>query len=140
MKPYEGTPGGRFNVDTDYWVNSAGDRLPVKPYSNDSMWHGILPSPEWVYFGDNTMKRALYLIHHEHEGTIAEFWHRGTGRMTVFGFGRGPRAEGWQRLMAVPTHLTIGFAEDSTFPEASRIINSSYQALDISIGSPETIP
>lgn len=135
---YEGTPGGEFNL-TDYGINSAGEKFALPEYTIDNKWNGNLPEPEWVYFGDANLNRVLYLIHHEYSDVIDEYWHFGEAGMTVFGFGRGPREEGWQRLTAVPTHLTIGFAQDNDFAVVSKVINSAFQELDISVGNPETI-
>ena len=135
---YEGTPGGEFGLN-DYWVHSSGERLSVAEYHmSKNQWQGKLPSPKWVYFGDGNMDRVLYMILHEQHEVEDQFWHFGEGGMTVFGFGRGATREHWQQLTAVPAHLTIGFAENGDFQAASRIINSAYQKLSLSVGPPET--
>ena len=82
------------------------------------------------------LKRVLDLIHHEYSDATDEFWHFAEGTMTVFGFGRGPREISWQQLTEVPTHLTIGFAEDGRFTEGTKVINSAYQELVVSVGRP----
>ncbi|MFC1712344.1 hypothetical protein ACFL6S_01680 [Candidatus Poribacteria bacterium] len=136
---YEGTPGGRFDLN-DYWVHSSGERLSVEQYHmSKNQWQGKLPSPKWVYFGDGEMDRVLYMIFHEQYDGEDQFWHFGEGGMTVFGFGRGPTQKNWQQLTTVPAHLTIGFAESGDFETASKVINSAYQELGLSIGSPETL-
>ncbi|MCX8036898.1 MAG: hypothetical protein N3D11_07580 [Candidatus Sumerlaeia bacterium] len=131
---YEGTPGGRFDAEEDYWVNSAGQRFPVAPYAEKNIWHGQLPDPQWVYFGDTKLKRVLFLAVHEPDTALDEFWHRGSGGMTVFGFGRGPRKDGWQRMTTLPVHLTLGLLETDGFAEASAQIHSAFRQLSVTIG------
>ncbi|MBM3335441.1 hypothetical protein FJY63_12335 [Candidatus Sumerlaeota bacterium] len=104
---YEGTPGGRFDAESDYWVNSAGKRFPAAPYTQKNMWHGQLPDPQWVYFGDGKLKRVLYFAVHEPDAFIDEFWHRGSGGMTVFGLGRGP-----QKVRLAAHDNTAGSSDD----------------------------
>jgi len=135
---YEGTPGGEFNL-TDFGINSAGEKFALPEHVLQNKWNGDLPAPEWVYFGDEKLNRVLYLIHHEYSDAIDEYWHFGEGGMTVFGFGRGPREEGWQRLTVVPTHLTIGFAETKSHEKVAQVINSVYQELKIIVGKPSVI-
>jgi hypothetical protein len=127
---YEGTPGGEF-TEEDYFVDSQGSRYESRNYPRDKVWRGDLPSPEWVYFGDPALRRVLFLVHHEYSNTIDEYWHFGNGGMTVFGFGRGPRAEGWQRLTQVPSRLSIGFVETDQFAEARVAIESTWQPLPV---------
>ncbi len=136
---YEGTPGGRFDAEEDYWVNSSGQRFPAAPYNEKNPWHGELPAPQWVYFGDAKFKRVLFLAVHEPDKALDEFWHRGSGGMTVFGFGRGPRKDGWQRMTALPAHLTIGFVETDVFADASAQIHSAFRDLSVTIGPPVAV-
>lgn len=130
---YEGTPGGEFTED-DYFVDSHGKRYESRSYPRDKVWNGDLPAPEWVYFGDPALRRVLFLARHESSNAIDEYWHFGNGGMTVFGFGRGPRADGWQRLTQVPSRLTIGFVETDRFAEARDTIESLWQPLPVHIG------
>ncbi len=131
---YEGTPGGEFTED-DYFVDSSGKRYNSKDHPQGKPWHGDLPPPEWVYFGDPTLTRVLFLARHEYSPVIDEYWHFGDGGMTVFGFGRGPRAEGWQRLTQVPSRMTIGFVESDDFVTARASIEGAWRDLDIRAGS-----
>ena len=135
---YEGTPGGEFTPD-DFGVNSKGEKFATDEHTIDRKWNGDLPAPEWVYFGDPNLNRVLYLAHHEYSDVIDEYWHFGAGGMTVFGFGRGPREEAWQRLTEVPTHLTIGFAESKDFKQVAQVINSAYQKIDFQVGKAQKI-
>lgn len=129
---YEGTPGGSLDAETDYWVKSSGEKMIA---AQD--WDGELPNPEWVYFGDGKMQRVLYMIHHEDDNKPDQFWQM-QHNMTVFGFGREFKGMGTYMTTA-PTHLTIGFAENGSFPEASKVINSAYRELIISAGSLEVM-
>ena len=134
---YEGTPGGAFNM-TDFFVDSSGRRFADMALYEGSAnpWHGDLPDPEWVYFGDAGMQRVMYYIHHQDDDAIDEFWNFGEGGMTVFGFGRGPRATGWQRLTQAPAQLTVGFSEDGSHSKVSSAINSVLRPITFSIGQP----
>lgn len=129
---YEGTPGGEFNL-TDYWVDSAGNRIDVAPYVISNQWQAPLPSPKWVYFGDPSLDRVLYLAFHGDHPGVDQFWHFGEGTMTVFGFGRGAREIRWRQLTEVPSRMTIGFSERSNYPEARKTIESAYRELKISV-------
>jgi hypothetical protein len=136
---YEGTPGGEFDL-RDYWVDSSGRRFEMPPYQGvQNAWHGDLPDPEWVYFGDARLDRVLFLLLHEKEPVIDEFWHFGEGGMTVFGFGRGPKAEGWQRLQRVPARFTIGFVEDTRFESVRAAVNRILEPLRLTLGAPERV-
>ena len=133
---YEGTPGGEFN-ETDYWVDSGGRRFTGPELTGKNKWNGDLPAPEWVYFGDAALDRVLYFARHEYSDAIDEYWHFGEGGMTVFGFGRGPKIHGWQRLRDVPTHLTVGFADETSHAGASSWINSAYRDVKIAVQKAE---
>lgn len=134
---YEGTPGGRYDL-TDYYVTSDGKKVDTAPFTLEHKWNGDLPDPEWVYFGDAALDRTMYYILQPSSPAMDEFWHFDEGGMTVFGFGRGPRDEGWQRLTEVPAHLTVGFAEDSSYTIVKDLVNSAYQAIETSIGKPSS--
>ena len=127
---YEGTPGGKLDVDADYWVQSSGRCRSV---SQD--WKGEIPAPEWVYFGDANTKRVLYYILHEDDDKLDQFWQM-EGNMTVFGFGRQYKCCDTY-MTTLPAHLTIGFAEDDSFQQVSKVINCAYQPLQISVTAPQ---
>ncbi|MDE0104268.1 MAG: hypothetical protein OXN89_17995 [Bryobacterales bacterium] len=128
---YEGTPGGSFDVEFDYWRDSAGKEMPMPPAAE--VWNGRLPDPQWVFFGDRRIPRGLFLALDPHDSHWDEFWHRGSGGMTVFGFGRGPKPQ-WQYLDAEPARLEIGLLED-TDPDAVRLqVESASRPLEYRIG------
>jgi hypothetical protein len=132
---YEGTPGGTFDPAFDYWFNSAGDRMPSPPVGE--RWNGRLPAPQWVYFGDAAKPRTLFLALDPADDLVDEYWHRGPGGMTVFGFGRGEKPQ-WQYLEAVPAQLTIGLIEADQFDEVSRRIESVRLDATVSVGALES--
>jgi len=131
---YEGTPGGAFDLTSDFVYRSSGTRNRV-----DGSWSGDLAAPEWVYFGDRTMRRVLYMVHHENDNA-SDSYRQMESNMTVFGFGRdnGPCCPRY--MTAAPQHFTIGFAEDSTFAVATTEINNAYQAVPVGIGTPQVRP
>jgi len=101
---YEGTPGGRLDVDGDYCVRSDGRRSAAS-----ERWSGDIAAPEWLYFGDRKLKRVLYLVHHEDDGHV-DSYRPMQKNMTVFGFGR----KGLTRHMTkVPARFTVGFCEST---------------------------
>ncbi len=128
---YEGTPGGEFDLE-DYWVLSDGRRLSVEPYGQHNIWQDTLPMPKWVYFGDSTKSRVLYLIHHTAGNEEDQFWHFGEGSMTVFGFGRGDYGTPeWQQLKKTPGRFSIGFAPVADYESAKTVIEDILTPLTI---------
>ncbi|MBN2287901.1 MAG: hypothetical protein JXQ83_01115 [Candidatus Glassbacteria bacterium] len=130
---YEGIPGGSLEVDRDYNLLSSGLRRSV---AED--WHGDIPAPEWVCFGDDSLQRVLYLAHHEDDQHSDQFWQM-RQEMVVFGFGRQYRCcDTYMDL--VPAHFTVGFAEDSSFAQVERQVASAFRPVGISVGAPERKP
>ena len=124
---YEGTPGGQFEY-SDFWVRSTGERRTLAQDEGGRF--------QWVYFGDRSLRRVLYLAHHEAD-TLPDGFRSMEANMTVFGFGRQPTSSNTTRWMtAVPQRLTIGFAEDSSI--ASATINNAFRDLTVALGAPAT--
>ncbi len=125
---YEGTPGGAFDPGGDYWVRADGTRA-----SAAQSWQGRLERPRWIYFGDPSLERVLYLVHQEDDGTSDEY--RPVDDATArFGFGRrGDEAS----LEHTPAEFTIGFAAATGHAAVTRIIDSAYRNLIISKGAIE---
>jgi len=132
---YEGTPGGKLDVDSDYCVRPGtphGVRTPASV-----KWDGDIAagsgSGEWLYFGDGD--RVLYLIHHEDDEIVDSYWPM-RGEMTVFGFGR----KGINKFMeATPAHFTIGLYDGSTYADVARVVDSAYARLSIAVGNPQIV-
>ncbi len=101
---YEGTPGGTFNKDNDYWMISDGTK---KTCAN--RYDGDIPSPEWICFGDNTLNRVLVLAHANDDNDPDKFYQMDKS-MTVFGFGRSGLTK---YLTGTGEKLTIGFVEST---------------------------
>ena len=125
---YEGTPAGKLDVERDYWVRSDGTRQPVS-----SDWSGILTDPEWVWFGDESYERVLFLAKHEYDRHPDQFWQM-QGNMTVFGFGRKPHEHPGTYMEDVPVHMTIGFVESTDFDEVFRQIRAAVTKPAIKLG------
>jgi hypothetical protein len=123
---YEGTPGGKLDLDRDYWVRSSGDKLPVS-----ESWSGSLPAPKWVYFGDEALRRVLFVIQHEDNQAQDQFWQM-QGNMTVFGFGRQYRCCE-KYLTRTPAQFTIGFAETAEFDQVKKFVDSAFRPLEIAV-------
>jgi hypothetical protein len=114
---YEGTPGGSFSASEDYYVLSDGTRADCgSSFAND------MPNPEWIYFGDKSMQRVLFLAHHTDDSHADQYWN-GSNAMTVFGFGRQSLCCG-HYLTEVPNTWSIGILEDSTFAGISATITA----------------
>lgn len=113
---YEGTPYGRLSEETNYYVTSDGSEKPASEKFAKS-----LPKPKWIYFGDISTSRFLYLYNHQNEDCI-DYYKPMEGNMTVFGFGR----DGLQKhLEKTPAVFTIGFGEGADFKTAAKRINSN---------------
>jgi len=128
---YEGTPGGELDEAGDYVVRSTGERTPAC-----RKWDGPIPDPEWVYFGAAGMDRVLYLVHHEADDLADSYWPM-RGEMTVFGFGRLGLEKFMERM---PSRFTIGFAESGQLEHATRVIDSAFREMSVSVGEPELPP
>jgi regulation of enolase protein 1 (concanavalin A-like superfamily) len=129
---YEGTPGGQFQVNSDYLRLSTGQTYALwQRFSSD-----LPDGREWSFFGDPAMNRVLYVAMHE-DNTYNDFYRTIDSNMTVWGFGRiDPCCT--QLINRVPLTFTYGFSEDSTFAGASQVINSAYKDLLVSIDFPQT--
>jgi len=103
---YEGTPAGRLDPESAWWMASDGVRRPI-----ESHYSGDLPDPEWVRFGDLSSPRVLQIESHQQDGENDQYWPM-DGQMTVFGFGREYRCCE-RRLTAVPARFTLRLARAS---------------------------
>ena len=112
---YEGTPGGDFSETDDYYVTSDGQRHACSEHLKEQ----VLPSPEWVYFGDNKVQRTLFLLHHEADQAIDQYYPM--DGMTVWGFGRNYQCCE-KYLKDTPNRFTIGFIESDQPEEVQRSI------------------
>lgn len=97
---YEGTPGGRLDLEAGWWMGSDGVRRPL-----ESHYSGDLPDPEWVEFGDPSSQRVLRIENQQKGRENDQYWPM-DGLMTVFGFGREYRCCG-KYLSGAPARFTI---------------------------------
>ena len=110
---YEGTPAGQLDLTTGFWGLPDGIRRPLT-----ETWDADIEGPEWVYFGDTTSPRVLFLINHQDDSANDQFWQM-ESNMTVWGFGRQYRCCG-RYLTQTPAQFTVGFAETTDFPSIRR--------------------
>jgi hypothetical protein len=95
---YEGPVAGRFAPAEQYWgTDTGGPHRDVPDIGNQrfGQWR-------WVYFGDRSLPRILFVAQHEPDTLDDTFWYLGSSDggaatapdgMVVFGFGRGPGAK-----------------------------------------------
>jgi hypothetical protein len=130
---YEGTPGGKIDVPGDFWVVSDGTRRSV---AED--WHGTLRKPEWVYFADAKLPRALFVANHQNDDAGDQFWQM-QSNMTVWGFGREYRCCG-KLMKTAPAVFTVGLLETTDFERASAAIGSAMSEIRVTTGPVEYRP
>jgi hypothetical protein len=101
---YEGVPNGEIN-ETDYWFGSRDTTIHEihEPFSGD------LPGPEWIAFGDTRSPRVIYLLQHEDDDNLDEYYMR--PYMTVFGFGRNDG----NKYFTTPKTFSIGFVDSTDY-------------------------
>ena len=108
---YEGVPNGEIN-ETDYWFGSMDNQIREihEPFSGD------LPGPEWIAFGDTRSTRVLYVVQHEDDEHLDEYYMR--PYMTVFGFGRNDG----NKYFDTPKTFSIGFVESTEYSVVEQAI------------------
>ncbi|MFT4586894.1 MAG: hypothetical protein ACI9VS_000245 [Candidatus Binatia bacterium] len=110
---YEGTVGGRFKPDQQYWgTNLGGPKSRVFASKNQHFanWR-------WAYFGDRNSARVLFVLQHQADELSDTIWHLASGSrgdesadgMIVFGMGRAPKAK--PVLKGAGLEFTVGLIE-----------------------------
>jgi hypothetical protein len=105
---YEGTPGGKIELDRDFYILPDGR---LRPIAED--WEAHMPPPRWVYFGKRGLARGLFMVHHQEPpaDVVDQFWQM-QGKMTVWGFGR--RREPMKHMLTTtPQSITFGLLENA---------------------------
>ncbi|MBM3745016.1 MAG: hypothetical protein FJW34_04385 [Acidobacteria bacterium] len=128
---YEGTPHGKLDLEHGYLALSNGERRPLA-----TAWAEPLPAPEWLYFANEKSRRVLYLVNHQNDAALDQYWPM-EGNMTVFGFGRQYRCCG-RYMTAAPAVFTLGFVEQSAFAQVERALNSATRDLRVILGAVES--
>lgn len=118
---YEGTPAGRLDLTTGFWGLPDGKRRPMT-----ETWNADIKGAEWVYFGDASSKRVLYLINHQDDDANDQFWQM-ESNMTVWGFGRQYRCCG-KYMTAAPARFTVGFIESTEFGRIRKAVEKVSRA------------
>jgi hypothetical protein len=96
-------------------------------------WLGVLPDPEWVWFGDEKSNRVLYMAKHEHDDRPDLFWQM-QGNMTVFGFGRKPHENPGTFMDRIPVNMTIGFVDSVENETIIKAIQNAVFQPEITVG------
>ncbi|UCD49818.1 MAG: hypothetical protein JSW27_20100, partial [Phycisphaerales bacterium] len=133
---YEGTPGGKLDMDGDLCVRPAGEGY-IKTMVSEK-WEGDIPASggiEWLCFADSDVQRCLYVVHHEDDEETDSYWPMNQ-EMTVFGFGR----LGLKKFIeGVPRHFTVGLCDHIEPNQVHAIINSVCQPLSVLLGPVEEV-
>jgi hypothetical protein len=138
---YEGTPGGRLDVNNEYVIRSNGKKTTLA-----EPWTDNVP---WVYFVSGP--HALFLASHQKHDKVDShvawpFQPEADGayqQMTVFGFGRKGYKELTQHiadLTELPATYTIGFTDQIDFDSARVVIESAYRSVQARLGEIEIAP
>lgn len=113
---YEGPPAGRFRPREQYWGTDLGG--PRHDVPNHSGRENVQGQWRWVYFGDDTVGRVLFVAQIARDDIADTFSYMGSTSagidapdgMVVFGFGR----VGAQPLMkGAGGKFVVGFIEDA---------------------------
>lgn len=102
---YEGTPGGDYDEDDAYLIDSGGERR-----SCGSRWEMRLPEPRWAYFATPRSAYALLIADRTERPpeTVDSYWSM-ERNMTVFGLGRTLDHDSgrWMHLGNTPSRFTV---------------------------------
>jgi len=108
---YEGTPGGECDENDWYYTSAIKEKTPITQRHESD-----IPSPEWIAFGDHTISRSLFMVHHQDDSEIDQLYQM-DNKMVVFGFGR----KGIEKsLVSVPRKFSIGFVESDNYQVIER--------------------
>lgn len=109
---YEGVPGGEMD-STDFWYAS-NDTLK---HTITSPFLGDLSHPEWMAFGDQSVPRVIYMLHHEDDDHPDNYVSRPD--MTVLGFGRQNK----DKFLNTQQTFSIGFVESTEYGKIEKTIH-----------------
>ena len=110
---YEGTPGGALGPEDNLGF-ADGRLVPLA----EADFLGDLPDPEWVYFLDAHLGRALLVLHPTDDDVADTYWTYDS--MTVFGFGRTCRG-GCPGLTRSGDALVLAVTDDTEFSDLAAL-------------------
>jgi len=131
---YEGTPGGKLDMQTDKCIRVHGRNCILTGV--DEKWQGDIQTSEgleWLAFIDPHVGRSIYNVNHEDDDAIDSYWPMNQ-EMTVFGFGR----LGLNKyIRTIPAHFTIGLIDSTDTDQIQAAVNNACQPLNINLGPVE---
>lgn len=113
---YEGTPGGRLDLEKGFSFTSDGMRRSLA-----APWSGDMLGPEWIYFANTDSRYALFVANHSDDDAPDQYWPM-DGSMTVFGFGREYRC--CRQFLTGERQFTIGLVPNGSFDSVRRRIET----------------
>lgn len=112
---YEGTPGGIFAPQSQYWGTDKGG--PKKNIPDYFFNNALYDNWQWIYFGEESVGRVFYILHKQSDQLMDTFSYLGNTSegvispdgMVVFGFGRDKGAK--SLFQNKDQSFVIGFEE-----------------------------
>ena len=129
---YEGTPGGVLEANSDFVMRPSGVQTVI-----NTAWSGDLPLEEWIYVGDPTAGRSLFLTNGIDDTKIDSWTLDGAKQMTIFGFGR----DGGNALLEnglLPRKFTFGLMNETLLDNAKPVIYNAYHSMNTSVGQAQS--
>jgi len=111
---YEGPIAGTFAPTQKFWGTDRGGPRRTTPDTQ----HKLFESWRWIYLGDVSVRRVLFLAQHQEDDLADTLWYLGSSQqgaatapdgMVVVGFGRGPGTR--PLLRGAGQQFTVGFLE-----------------------------
>jgi hypothetical protein len=127
---YEGTPGGKLDLDRDTVLRSTGEQIVAA-----ERWSQTAVGPSWVGFTDEESRRTIYFVRHDAERIMDSYWPMNR-QMTVYGIGRDGKTVK-KYLTAVPAKFTFGLVDECQFSAVSSKVNDAFREYGIDIGNHE---
>ena len=131
---YEGTPGGKLDMQTDKCIRVHGQDCIVTGV--EEKWQGDIQTSEgleWLAFMDPHVGRSIYIVNHKDDEAVDSYWPMNE-EMTVFGFGR----LGLDKYMrSIPACFTVGLIDSTDADQVQAAVNNACQPLNIRLGPVE---
>jgi len=124
---YEGTPGGKLDLNSDRLTRSDGTSILAS-----GEWKNDIPGEEWIFVSDATVNKSIYLIHHQEDNLIDAYYHM--THMTVFGFGRSGNN---RYLEGTSRQFTVGLVNNTAYNQIKPVVHNAYKPLTVTRGNSE---